>query len=81
MKTTAEMKSAVQRMLDLYDESDRLFDSDEAASDRAYEEASAICEELSSTIVRVTRGLISMKGARAIVLGKPEKLIAICEKY
>ena len=81
MKTTREMKAAIEKMLHLYDESERLFDTDEAASDKAYEAASALCVKLTDTIVKVSRGLIDHKTARAMVLGKPEKLIAICEKF
>ena len=81
MKTTRQMKAAIEKMLRLYDESERLFDTDEAASDKAYEAASAICVELTDTIVKVTHGMIDRVTARAMVLGKPEKLIAICEKF
>ena len=81
MKTTRQMKAAIEKMLRLYDESERLFDTDEAASDKAYEAASAICVELTDTIVKVTHGMIDRVTARAMVLGKPERLIAICEKF
>lgn len=81
MKTTAQMKAAIEKMLYLYDESERLFDTDEAASDKAYEAASALCVKLTDTIVKVSRGLIDRKTARAMVLGKPDRLIAICEKF
>ena len=81
MKTTSEMKAAVQEMLRLYEESERLMDTDEAASDRAYEEAHAISEKLISTLVRISRGLIDRKTARTMVLGTPDRLIAICEKF
>lgn len=81
MKTTREMKAAIEKMLHLYDESERLFDTDEAASDKAYEAASALCVKLTDTIVKVTKGMIDRKTARAMVLGKPEKLIALCEKF
>ena len=80
MKTTREMKAAIEKMLHLYDESERLFDTDEAASDKAYEAASALCVKLTDTIVKVTKGMIDRKTARAMVLGKPDKLIALCEK-
>lgn len=81
MKTTAQMKAAIEKMIALYDESERLFDTDEAASDKAYEAASALCVKLTDTIVKVSKGLIDRKTARAMVLGKPERLIAICEKF
>ena len=81
MKTTAQMKAAIEKMIYLYDESERLFDTDEAASDKAYEAASALCVKLTDTIVKVSRGLIDRKTARAMVLGKPDRLIAICEKF
>ncbi len=81
MKTTREMKATIEKMLHLYEESERLFETDEAASDKAYEAASALCVKLTDTIVKVTKGLIDRKTARAMVLGKPEKLIAICEKF
>lgn len=81
MKTTREMKKAIEKMLKLYEETERLEDIDEEASDRAYEQASAICKELTDTIVDVTNGMIDRRTARAMVLGKPEKLIALCEKY
>ena len=81
MKTTREMKVAIETMLALYEESERLFDTDEAASDRAYEEASALCVTLTDTIVNVSRGLIDRKTARTMVLGMPERLIALCEKF
>lgn len=81
MKTTAQMKAAIEKMIALYDESERLFDTDEAASDKAYEAASALCVKLTDTIVKVSRGLIDRKTARAMVLGKPDRLIAICEKF
>lgn len=81
MKTTREMKAAIEKMLHLYDESERLFDTDEAASDKAYEAASALCVKLTDTIVKVTKGMIDRKTARAMVLGKPDKLIALCEKF
>ena len=73
MKTTAQMKAAIEKMIALYDESERLFDTDEAAS--------ALCVKLTDTIVKVSRGLIDRKTARAMVLGKPDHLIAICEKF
>ena len=81
MKTTAQMKAAIEKMIALYDESERLFDTDEAASDKAYEAASDLCVKLTDTIVKVSRGLIDRKTARAMVLGKPDRLIAICEKF
>lgn len=81
MKTTREMKAAIEKMLRLYDESERLFDTDEAASDRAYEAASALCATLTDTIVKVSRGLIDRKTARTMVLGKPDRLIALCERF
>ena len=81
MKTTAQMKATIEKMIALYDESERLFDTDEAASDKAYEAASALCVKLTDTIVKVSRGLIDRKTARAMVLGKPDRLIAICEKF
>ena len=81
MKTTREMKAAIEKMIALYDESERLFDTDETASDKAYEAASALCVKLTDTIVKVSRGLIDRKTARAMVLGKPDRLIAICEKF
>lgn len=81
MKTTAQMKAAIEKMIALYDESERLFDTDEAASDKAYEAASALCMKLTDTIVSVSKGLIDRKTARAMVLGKPDRLIAICEKF
>ena len=81
MKTTTQMKAAIEKMITLYDESERLFDTDEAASDKAYEAASALCVKLTDTIVKVSKGLIDRKTARAMVLGKPERLIAICEKF
>lgn len=43
MKTTTEMKAAIQKMLKLYEESERLEEIDEGASDKAYAEAHAIC--------------------------------------
>lgn len=81
MKTTAQMKAAIKKMIALYDESERLFDIDEAASDKAYEAASALCVKLTDTIVKVSKGLIDRKTARAMVLGKPDRLITICEKF
>jgi len=81
MKTTREMKATIEKMLNLYEESERLFDTDEAASDKAYEAASALCVKLTDTIVKVTKGMIDRKTARAMVLGKPERLIVICEKF
>lgn len=79
MKTTTEMKAAVEKMLKLYEESERLEEIDEAASDKAYAEAHAICTELIDTIVKISRGMIDKKTARYIVLGMPERLIEICE--
>ena len=81
MKTTAQMKAAIEKMIALYDESERLFDTDEAASDKAYEAASALCVKLTDTIVKVTHGMIDRKTARTMVLAKPDRLIAICEKF
>lgn len=81
MKTTAQMKAAIEKMISLYDESERLFDTDEAASDKAYEAASALCVELTDTIVKITKGMIDRKTARAMVLGKSDRLIAICERF
>lgn len=81
MKTTKEMKAAVEKMLKLYEESERLEEIDEAASDKAYEEAHALCVEITETIVKVTRGMIDKATARTMVLRTPEKLIAICEKF
>ena len=81
MKTTKEMKKALEKMLKLYEESERLEEIDEAASDRAYEEAHAICTELVNTIVKATRGMIDKATARRMVLSQPEKLIAICERF
>ena len=81
MKTTKEMKAAVEKMLKLYEESERLEEIDEAASDKAYAEAHAICTELVNTIVKVSRGMIDKKTARTMVLKMPERLIEICEKF
>lgn len=81
MKTTKEMKAAVEKMLKLYEESERLEEIDEAAADRAYEQAHALCVEITETIVTVTRGMIDKATARVMVLKTPEKLIAICEKF
>lgn len=81
MKTTKEMKAAIEKMMRLYEESDNLFDTNEEASDRAYNEAHTICEELINTIVKISRGMIDRKIARTMVLGNPEKLIALCEKF
>lgn len=81
MKTTAEMKAAIQKMLKLYEESERLEDIDEAASDRAYEEAHALCEEITGAIIKATRGMIDKATARIMVLKTPESLIAICDKF
>ena len=81
MKTTRQMKTAIKKMLKLYEDAERLENTDETASDKAYEAAHAICMELTDTIVKATRGLIDRPTARAMVLGKPEKLIAICEKF
>ena len=80
-RTTAQMKSAIEKMVRLYDDSERLFDVDEDASDRAYNEASAICADLTTAIVRASHGMINRITARAMVLGKPDRLIAICEKF
>ena len=81
MKTTKEMKAAIEKMLKLYEESERLEEIDEAASDKAYEEAHALCVKITETIVKVTRGMIDKATARTMVLRTPEKLIAICEKF
>jgi esterase/lipase len=81
MKTTKEMKAAIEKMLKLYEESERLEEIDEAAADRAYEQAHALCMEITETIVKVTRGMIDKATARVMVLKTPEKLIAICEKF
>ena len=81
MKTTREMKKAIEQMLKLYEESERLEEIDEAASDRAYEKASAICKEVTDTIVKVTGGKIDRRTARTMVLGHTDKLIALCEKF
>lgn len=81
MKTTKEMKAAVEKMLKLYEESERLEEIDEAASDKAYADAHAICTELVNTIVKVSRGMIDKKTARTMVLKMPERLIEICEKF
>lgn len=81
MTTTRQMKSAIKKMINLYEESERLFDTDESASDKAYEAASALCVDLTNTIVNASRGMIDRRTARAMVLGKPDKLIAICEKF
>ena len=81
MKTTKEMKAAIEKMLKLYEESERLEEIDEAAADRAYEQAHALCVEITETIVKVTRGMIDKATARVMVLKTPEKLIAICEKF
>ena len=81
MKTTAEMKAAIEKMLHLYEECERLEEIDEAASDKAYEAASTLCAKLTDTIVKVTHGMIDRRTARAMVLGKPDRLIAICEKF
>lgn len=81
MKTTHEMKAAIEKMVRLYDECDRLMFTDEEASDKAYFEASAICAELTETIVKVTHGMIDKLTARTMVLKSPEKLIAICNKF
>ena len=81
MKTTRQMKEAIKKMLALYEKSEALFDTGEAASDAAYEAASALCKELTDTIVKVTHGMIDRKTARTMVLAKPDRLIAICEKF
>lgn len=81
MKTTKEMKAAITKMLKLYEKSERLADTDEEASDKAYDEAHSICMELVNAIVKATHGMIDKATARAMVLSQPEKLIAICEKF
>jgi esterase/lipase len=81
MKTTKEMNAAIEKMLKLYEESERLEEIDEAAADRSYEQAHALCVEITENIVKVTRGMIDKATARTMVLRAPEKLIAICEKF
>ena len=81
MKTTQDMKAAIQKMLQLYEESDQLFLEDEAESDRLYSEAHAIEQELVRTIVKVSRGLIDQKTARTMVLKMPDRLVEICDKF
>lgn len=81
MKTMREMKKAIEQMLKLYKETERLEEIDEAASDRAYEKASALCKDLTDTIVNVTGGQIDRRTARTMVLGHPEKLIALCNRF
>lgn len=81
MKTTKEMKTAVEKMLKLYEESEQLEGIDEAASDKAYAEAHAICTELVAAIVNVSHGMIDQATARTMVLKMPNRLIEICEKF
>ena len=81
MTTTSEMKSAIEKMQRLYEESDRLFLEDEAESDRLCSEAHAIEQELVRTIVKVSHGLIEQKTARTMVLKMPDRLIEICNKF
>jgi hypothetical protein len=81
MKTPKEMKSAIEEMLRLYEESDRLFLEDEDESDRLYKEGYSIEQELVRTIVKVSHGLIDQKTARTMVLKMPDRLIEICNKF
>jgi hypothetical protein len=81
MKTPKEMKSAIEEMLRLYEESDRLFLEDEDESDRLYKEGYSIEQELIRTIVKVSHGLIDQKTARTMVLKMPDRLIEICNKF
>lgn len=81
MKTTREMKAAIEKMNTLFDECDRLMFTDEAASDKAYFEACAISAELTNTIVKVSKGLIDKATAGLMVRKYPDRLIAICEKF
>jgi hypothetical protein len=81
MKTTKEMKSAIEEMLRLYEESDRLFLEDEDESDRLYKEGYSIEQELVRTLVKVSHGLIDQKTVRTMVLKMPDRLIEICNKF
>ena len=81
MRTTKDMKAAIEKMQQLYDESDRLFDTDEDASDKAYEAAWKIADELTETIVRISKGMINKRTAAKMVHNMPDRLIAICDKF
>lgn len=81
MKTTREMKAALLRMQALYEESDALFEADEAASDKAYAEAFKLNEELVEAITKATKGMIDSRTARAMICTKADQLLALCERH
>ena len=81
LRTTKQMNAVLKKMQDLYEASERLFDIDEKASDEAYNRASAMCDNLVDTIINVTHGMIDKRTARTMVLGKTDKLIALCERF
>ena len=55
--------------------------TDEAASDKAYNEAYAIMTELAETIMTVSRGQIDKPTAWTMVRSHSDKLITLCEKF
>ena len=81
MKTTREMKEAIEKMNSLFEKSERLMFDDEAASDKAYEEGYAIMTELMETIMKVSKGLIDKPTAHLMVAKHSDKLIALCDKF
>ena len=83
MKTVREMKSALDKMNRLYEESDRLFLDDEDASDRLYQEGFAIQAEIADTLVKISFGCIDKKTANTMVFKKEyqARLLEILEKF
>ena len=81
MKTTREMKAAIEKMNALFDECERLMFTDEEASDKAYFEACAISTELINTIVEVSKGMIDKATAGLMVRKHSDKLIALCDRF
>ena len=81
MKTTREMKEAIEKMNSLFEKSERLMFDDEAASDKAYEEGYAIMNKLMDTIVKISKGMIDRQTANLMVAKHSDKLIALCDKF
>jgi ABC-type uncharacterized transport system substrate-binding protein len=58
-----------------------LMDTDEDASDKAYDKMWALAEDVANLISKSTFGQITRKTALYMVFHKREKLIALCKKF
>lgn len=80
--------TAEKRLLTKLKEIDRLdklstdlMDTDEEASDLAYEKMWAVAREVADVIVKSTFGKINNKIALTMIFHKRDKLIALCKRF